>query len=190
MKRTTKIAVAIGLALGVGLGATTLSAHPTGGNWGMGGPGWGAGHMMGYGPGAGSGMGPGRGYGHMMGYGPGAAESAEAFVETRLAGLKAELKIDAAQESAWNAYVEATKLQADSMRKWMTTMHDSQAASVPERIELRNQVRKQRQVQSEATGQKLKDLYATLNPEQKALADQYLGGFGSRAGFGPGRRIR
>ena len=104
--------------------------------------------------------------------------------------MKSRLQITAAQEGAWNAYVAEAKEQAEARRKWMTTMHESQSASLPERAELRNQIWKQRQAQSETLVQKLKDLYAVLTPEQKSAADQWLGGGGPRAGYGPGRRYR
>jgi Spy/CpxP family protein refolding chaperone len=193
MKR--KLAIALGVALSLGAAATALYAHPFDGGpgWGPGhmggyggGPGWGPGHMMGYGGGPGCAG----GFGGGPGFGPGAAEGAGAFVENRLAGVKSRLQITAAQESAWNAYVTEAKQQAEARRKWMTTMHESQSASLPERAELRNQIWKQRQAQSETMVQKLKDLYAVLTPEQKSAADQYLGGWGPRAGYGPGRRYR
>lgn len=207
MKR--KLAIAIGAALSLGAAATVLHAHPFDGGhgWGPGhmmgyggGPGWGHGHMMGYGGG------PGGGPGHMMGYGggpgcaegfaggpgvrPGAADDVGAFVEHRLERVKSRLQITAAQEGAWSAYVAEAKQQAEARRKWMTTMHESESASLPERAELRNQIWKQRQAQSETMVQKLKDLYAVLTPEQKPAADRYLGGWGPRAGYGPGQRYR
>lgn len=195
MKRNTRIALALGVALSFGLGATALNAHPFGSGWGMGGgPGWGPGHMMGYGPGQGYGMGPGHGMafggGPGFGFGPGATDKPAAFVENRMAWVKSELKITPAQEGVWNAYVDQAKLQADAMRKWMITMHESAPASLPERAELRSQIWKQRQAQSEAMAQKIKELYAVLTPEQKPIADQFLGGFGPRAGGRPGYRNR
>lgn len=189
MKRTTKLAIAIGLALGFGIGATALNAHPYGNGpgWGMGGgPGWGHGHMMGYGSGPGDGMGP----WHGAGFGPGGVDGSGEYVESRLAWAKAELKITPAQEGVWNAYAEQAKLQHDAMRKLMITMHESGAASLPERIELREQIWKQRQAQTETMAQKVKDLYAALTPEQKPLADRVLGGFGPRAGGRWGYRNR
>jgi len=179
MKRTTKWAAGLGLALSLGFAASALNAHPFG---------YGPGPMMGYGagPGCAGAFGGGPGYG----FGPGAAGSAAEVIENRLAGVKSELKITPAQESAWNAYVEEAKRQADSRRKWMITMHESRTASLPERAELRDNIWKQLQAQSESMTAKLKDLYAVLTPEQKSLADQYLAGFGPRAGFGPGYRYR
>jgi len=188
MKRATRIAVGLGIALSTALAATALSAHPSGygPGWGMGGGmGWGPGPMMGYGHGPG-----GPGYGMGPGYGRGPGGDPAAFIEHRLAGLKSELKITPAQESVWNAYAEQAKQQADSMRNWMTTMREAPPATLPERLELRNQVWKQRQAQSEAMTQKTKDLYAALTSEQKPVADQLLGGFGTGMRGGPGYRPR
>lgn len=189
MKHATKIAAALGIAIGASLAATVSEAHPYGAEsgWGMG-PGGGMaagpGHMMGHR------MGAGPGHGRGPGFGPGAAGNPGAFVEDRLAGLKSELKITPAQEGAWSAYVDQAKKQVDAMQKLHATMRDSAPASLPERFELRNQMHKQRDAQSEAMVQKVKELYAALTPEQKSLADQRLGGFGAGMGGGPGYRHR
>lgn len=187
MKRATKIAIGVGTALTLGLATAVVSAHPYGY-----GPGMGMGQGMGYGPGAGmaQGMGPmGRGpmgygpMGHGMAQGMGQGMGSQAFgnpaaaADWRLAGLKAELKITAAQESAWKAFADQTKQQAEAMQAWMTTVQVSAQASAPERIEMRNQIMKKRQEQMEKSTVAFKDLYAALTPEQKAFADQ-------RAGFG------
>lgn len=181
MKRTTKIAAALAIALGAAFAASTIQAHPSGNGpgWGMGGgPGWGPGHMMGhrFGPGP--------------GFGPGGAENPGAFVENRLAALKSELAITPAQEAAWNAYAEQAKLQADAMQKLRNTMRGSTSATLPERLELRDRMHQQRQAQAETMTQKIKDLYAALTPEQKSIADQRLGGFGMAMRGGPGYRYR
>jgi periplasmic protein CpxP/Spy len=186
MKRATTIAAALGIALGTALAATASYAHPGyGPGWGMGGgPGSGHGQMMGYGRGMGYGPGP------AWGGGPGAGGNPAAFVDSRLAGLKAELGITPAQEGAWNAYAEQAKQQADAMQKWRATMQGSAPATLPERLELRDQMHKQRQAQAETMTQKIKDLYAALTPEHKAIADQRLGGFGIAMRGGPGYRHR
>ena len=195
MKRTTKIAAVLGLALGAALG-TAVQAHPEGygPGWGMhGGMGYGMGRGMGPGMGPGAcveeaacpGMGPGygrgpggAGYGRGPGYGPGGNAAPGAFVENRLAGLKSELKITAAQEGAWNAYADEAKKQAEAMVKLHETMRGSTVATLPERLELRNQMWKARDARHEAMATKTKDLYAALTPEQKSIADRRLGGFG------------
>ena len=115
MKRITKIALGVGAALTLGLGAAMVSAHPQGYGPGMGyGMGWGRGHMGGYGPQG------------MMGYGYGYGNANPgAVVDDRLTELKAELKITDQQESAWKAYAEQVKAQAESMQAWHTAMWNS-----------------------------------------------------------------
>lgn len=197
MKRATKIAIGVGTALTLGLATAVVSAHPYGN-----GPGWGMGQGMGYGPGhgpgagMGRGMGPGAGPGPMgggqMGYGPmGRGMGPQAFgnpaaaADWRLSGLKSELKITAAQESAWKTFADQTKQQAEAMQALMSTAQGSAQATAPERLELRNQIMKKRQEQMEKSSVAFKDLYAVLTPEQKALADQRAG-HGMMAGRGMG----
>ncbi len=69
-------------------------------------------------------------------------------------------------------------------------MRESGQASLPERLELRNRAMKEHQAQAEVMTQKVKDLYATLTPEQKPIADQRLGGFGAGMRGGPAYRNR
>ena len=183
MKRVTKIAIGVGTALSLGLATAVVSAHPYGD-----GPGWGMGQGPGYGPGAGMGrgMGPGggpgpMGYGPMgHGMGPQAYANPGAAAESRLSGLKSELKITAAQESAWKTFADQAKQQAEAMQALMTSAQGSAQATAPVRLELRNQIMKKRQEQMEKTTTAFKDLYAVLTPEQKALADQHFGMMGGR----------
>ena len=134
MKRVTKILVTAGAALSLGLAAAAVSAHPYG-------PGWGGGHMGGYGPGYGMGpgmmggygpgygMGPGMmggygpgygmGPGMMGGYGPGygmgpGMMGAWGNADESLAALKTELGITAKQDSAWQAYADNAKKQQET----------------------------------------------------------------------------
>jgi len=203
MKRVTKIAIGAVTALGLVLATTTVSAHPYGY-----GPGEGMGQGQGYGPGYGSGpgmgrgMGPGNGPGPMMGggmgygpmgqrMGPQANGNPVAAAEGRLAYFKSELKITAAQESAWKTFSDQAKQQAEAMQKLMASVQGSTQATAPERLELRNQVMKQRDEQRAKGTAAFKELYATLSPEQKALADQHVS-FGRMGGRGiafnrPGR---
>ena len=181
MKRATKIAIGVGTALYLGLAAEVVSAHPYGY-----GPGWGMGQGMGYGPGHGPGAGMGRDMGPMgygptgHGMGPQAYANPGAVAESRLSGLKSELKITAAQESAWKAFADQAKQQVEAMQAWMTTVQGSAQASAPERLELHNQIMKKRQEQMEKATTAFNDLYAVLTPEQKALADQHIGMRGGR----------
>ena len=203
MKRVTKIAIGAVTVLTLGLATGVVSAQPFGYGPGMGmgqgqgyGPGYGSGPGMGRGMGPGSGPGPmmggGMGYGPMgRGMGPQAWGNPAAAAEWRLSGLKAELKITAAQESAWKTFADQAKQQAEAMQKLMTTVQGSAQATAPERLELRNQVMKQREEQMANGTAAFKELYAALSPEQKALADQRVG-FGVMGGRGmafnrPGR---
>ena len=168
MKRTAKFAVGVGAALALGLTAAVVSAQPFGPGAG---PGWGPGHMgpMGY-----RGLGP-------MGYGDPAAAA-----DSRLAAQKAELTITDKQEAAWQAYASQVKKGAESMQATRTAMQSSAANTTPERLALHNEFMKQRLAQSEAASAALKNLYAVLTPEQRAILDR--GPFGAGPGpRGPGR---
>ena len=199
MKRVTKIAIGVGTALTLGLAAAVVNAHPHGY-----GPGWGMGQGYGHGYGPGAGMGPGQGYGPGAGMGRGMGPgpmgqgmgpqgygNPGAMADARNAYLKSELKITPAQESAWKAFADQAKQQAEAMQAWRSTVQGSAQATAPERLELRNQIMKKRQEQMEKGTAAFKDLYAALTPEQKALADQRFG-FGMMGGRGmafnrPGR---
>ena len=204
MKRTTKAAMLAAGAVALGLATTMVAAHPDGYGPGYGhgyGPGWGMGHgMMGGGPGWG-GMGPGMmgggpGWGGMgpgmMGPGPWGMQGADPAVvlEPRLAAMKAQLKITAEQENAWQAYAAQMKARFESMQAWMATMHSGAPATAAERIELHAGMLKQRAESAEATSKAFKGLYDVLTPEQRALADQRLFAAGPWFGRGPGGRYR
>ena len=159
MKRATKIAVAVGLALGIG--TAVVVAQP----YGMGGG------MMGGGPAM---MGGGMIGGGMMG---GAYN-----VEDRLAAQKSALQITPEQEGAWNAYADVAKKQSDAMLAQHEAMWKSAPSSSAERYELHSKFMAQRAQQHEALSTAYKSLYSVLTPEQRALADQ-RGGYNPR---GPG----
>lgn len=199
MKRTTKIALAVGTALSLGLGVAAVSAHPYGMGWEGGygaGPGYGMGYgmhgygMQGYGPGYGPqgyGMGPGWGM-HGYGMGPQGFGAYPGTAEERLEGLKSELGITAKQETAWAAFVKSAKQRDESREAWFAKMREARAAgSLPERLARQDEVFKQHQAEREAMTSALKKLYAALTPEQKAIADQRFGGFGPGYGAGYGR---
>jgi hypothetical protein len=212
MKRITKIAVAVGAALSLGLAAAAVEAQPYGMMGGGGGYGYGmgpgGGHMGGYGPGYGmgpgmmGGYGPGYGMGpgggHMGGYGPGYGMGPQAMfngypgaTEQRSADLKQALGISAKQEPAWQAFVESQKQQDVNRQAWFEKMRKARTAgSAPEMLAQQTEVMKQRQGEAEAAAASLKNLYAALTPEQKAIADQRFGGYGPgySAGYGRGYR--
>lgn len=193
MKRTTKIAVAVGAALSLGLAAAVVSAHPTGMGWGGdwgGGPGYGMhGYGMGYGMGPGYGM---HGYGMGYGMGPRGMFYGDAGdAEQGLAGLKSELGISAKQESAWQAFIDNAKQQEKNREAWFAKLRQARSAgTTPDRLAQQAEFMKQRQSDLANNAAALKDLYAALTPEQQAIADQRLGGFGPGYGYRGGPRAR
>ena len=197
-------ALALGLATSV-VNAHPYGNGPGGGmGQGPGyGPGYGQGYGPGHG--MGQGMGPGAMMGHgRMGYGPGAMGQGpmgqapmgqgpmgqgpvgrgmgpqglvnpSAMADARNAYFKSELNITPAQEPAWKAYAEQRKQQVVAMQALRASAQGSAQATAPERLELRSQMMKKRQEQMEKMTAAFKDLYASLSPEQKALADQRVG---------------
>ena len=180
MKRTTKIALAVGTALSLGLGAAAVSAHPDG-------MGWGNGFGMGYGMHGGYGMGPGAGM-HGGGMGPqGMFNANPGAAEDRLAALKSELGITAGQETAWQTFVTAVRQRDTSRVAWFAQMHGANApGTLPERLKQRDEMFKQHQGERQAATSALLALYSELTPEQKTVADRRFGGFGP----GPGAAYR
>ena len=160
MKRATKIAVAVGLALG--LGTAVVVAQP----YGMGMMGGGGAMMMG---------------GGMMGGGWGHN------VDERLAAQKSALKITPEQERAWTAYADVAKKQFESMWAQREAMWKSAPSSSAERYELHSKFMAQRAQEHEKLSAAYKELYSALTPEQRTVVDQRVGGYGPR---GPGGRWR
>ena len=122
--------VAAGLVAGVALAVAAVTyAQPFGG----------------MGPGAGPGMGP--GYAHGMGMGPGHGPRANvdpaAFVDSRLADLKTQLKITAEQETAWQAFADTAKQQATGMQAMRAQML-ADSGTAPERMAQRASAMQQR----------------------------------------------
>lgn len=204
MKQARKIVIAIGAAVSLGLAAAAVSAQPMGygGGWGGGhmggnGMGWGGGHMGAYASGPGYAMGPGNGMGPGMmgGYGPGYGMGPQAMYNANpgnaddgLAALKAELGITAKQDAAWQAFAKNAKQQNESRQAWFARMQQARGdGSAPELLAQQTEIMKQRQSDMQAGAAALKSLYATLTPEQKAIADQRFGGFGPGYGAGYGR---
>lgn len=183
MKLTYKIIAGAAAALSLAL-AGAVYAHPGGGMWGMGG---GMGPGMGMGIGPGMGMGPGIG-GH-MGYGMGGwmgGADLAAAAAGRAAELKVLLKITPAQETAWKAFETANRQQASTMQAMRTQMQEQMRNHAPgsaEWIAQRDAMIKQHDASWAAHSAALKDLYAVLTPEQRAIADRSAMGMGGpRAG--------
>lgn len=141
---------------------------------------------MGYGPGHGMGRGFSPGGGWMPAAGVGSQ------VSNRLATLKAELKITADQDEAWNAYAVQTQQQAEAVQALRQKMHEQMlsgqvAPGSGEFQNVREAMFKLQQAGAEARAAKVKALYAVLTPTQKAVADRSLGAWGPGGGWGPGR---
>jgi len=198
MRNTRKILAGIAVAAGLAVGTAIVYAAPPAGYgpgsggcaYGAGGGGYGPGMMgggygpgmMGYGGGPRGGYGPGQrgGYGPGMmggGYGPGAAAGAGPVehMDARLAFLKDQFQITSDQQAAWDAYATQAKTQATTMQAFFS--QEAAAAQTPaERIEQHADRAKLRAEQMKAMSVAVKDLYAALTPEQKAVADRYFGG--------------
>jgi hypothetical protein len=121
--------------------------------------------MMGYGGGYGYGMMP------MMGLG------GRSHAEGRLAFLKAELKITDAQAPQWNAFAEAVRTNASSMREMRRAMMAERAsATLPERLALADKTADAHLAAMKKTREALTKLYAVLNDTQKKTADTIVVG--------------
>ena len=164
MKRIHTVVAAVAATLTLAVAAVTY-AQPFGGM----GPG--------YGPGMGMGMGP--GHGAMAGVDP------AAMIDSRLADMKAQLKITSGQESAWQAFTTAAKQQATDMQAMRGQMQQG-TGTAPERMAQRATVMQQRAQAMTTMTNAFNGLYAVLTPEQRSLADQHFGMMGPRAmRFGP-----
>ena len=189
MTTTRKLLTGAAAAAGLAAATALVYADPA---VGFGPGGWGGGHMGagmmqqggGYGPGMmgyggpRGGDGPGAAAGAPCGgFGPGAAAGAGpvARTEQRLSFLRNELKITPQQESAWNAYAEQAKAQASTMEAFHA-QPPAAAQSPTERFEQHAARMNLRAKQITAMSTALKDLYAVLTPEQKAVADLNFGG--------------
>jgi hypothetical protein len=157
MKHTYKTIAGVAAVLSLAL-AATVYAHPGGGM----GPGWGPAMGMG------AGMGPGMG-----------AVDMRAAAAARTAQLKSELKITTAQEAAWKAYESAVTKQAAAMQSFRAQMQNAQpGTSAPDRAAQREAMFRQHEAGLQAHTAALKDLYAALTPEQRAIADRDMGPMG------------
>lgn len=188
MNGTRRIVIGAAAALGLAF-AATAGAHP-GGGMGPGHGGMGHGHGMGGGQGACAQGEGGASFCGARGAGPGFGRGNPAAAsEGRLSSLKSELAITPAQEKAWNAYSAAVRARAAEAQGLRGKAAEAGIAA-PERFAQRAEVMKQRVAGMEAMAAAVKDLYAVLTPEQKAIADQQLarGGPGRMAFAGRGWR--
>jgi Spy/CpxP family protein refolding chaperone len=119
--------------------------------------------------------GPGMGMGR--GHGPMAGADTTVVVESRMSELKAQLKINSAQEAAWQAFAAQAKERAAGMQAMHSQMQEG-SGSAPEQMAKRTAAMQQRLAGMTTMNQALSALYAVLTPEQKAVADQNLGMMG------------
>ena len=147
-------------------------------------------------PGQGFWSGPMLGFGYptpaMMGYGrpgPGMMRSSSAgqtmcnfmagHIEGRLAFIKTELKITAAQEPLWTAYATAARDNANTMLARCTAMASQRgnaSIGLPDRLDQSEQLMTAQLNALRAVNAALKPLYAALTDSQKKSADQLFAG--------------
>jgi hypothetical protein len=175
----SKVGLATALATAIVIGSA--GAQQPGAPQGQpGGPGYGY-------PGYGYMMGPWMmGYGHMgrwmMGWGGQDVPTCAAIVshiEGRLAYLKTELRITAAQDTLWTAYANATRDNAQAMATRCTTMMGQGRVvtlSLLERLDLQERFMAAQLDAMRATNNALKPLYISFDDSQKRTADQLFWG--------------
>ncbi|MCM2340733.1 Spy/CpxP family protein refolding chaperone [Rhodoferax sp.] len=116
----------------------------------------------------------------------------QARMDARHAALKVQLKLTAAQEPAWTAFVEAHKPTA-GMMGLMAAMPDMAKLTTPERIDKMKELRAQHLGEMTAAmdkrGEATKAFYAVLTPDQKKVIDtQVMTGQGRGHGHRGGMR--
>jgi len=133
------------------------------------------GSIMGH---SGMGMGMMQGMGGTRGHGSMCA-AMTSHIEGRLAFLKAEIKITPEQESLWNDYATAVRANAQAMTTRCASMMGqagAKEASLPDRLDVREQFMAAQLDALRATSKALKPLYAALSDAQKQVADQLIRG--------------
>lgn len=114
----------------------------------------------------------------MMGMMMGGSEM-PAFSEGRIAFLKAELAITAAQLPAWDTYAVALKKNITGMQGMRQTIMTAMSAKSPgERLSAHVTAMEGRLAALKDIKPALDKLYATLTDDQKKKADQLLTGLG------------
>ncbi len=167
MKRTSILIASI-LSMSLVAGTVSVTAQQRGPGWGMMERGW---------P-----MDPSRmGMMRMMGDCPmmGTSGQAAAFIEGRIAFLRAELAITDSQKSAWEAYASATKRNIQSMQGMWESMHTALEGKSPvERLDAHLAAMEARVKALKDVQPALVKLYDALDAEQKEKANEILTGMG------------
>lgn len=175
MKLTYKIIAGVAASLSLAA-AGVVYANP---GYGMG---MGQAMNMGTGHGMAGAMG-GMGMGYGMAGGMMAGADGAAMAASRLADLKAELKITPAQEAAWLTFENLARQQAAAMQAMRSQMlaqmqNQQPGATGIDHAAQRDAMMALHDANQAAHSAALKDLYAVLTPEQKAIADQRLNAMG------------
>ena len=105
-----------------------------------------------------------------------ASSSANALVLTQLDQLEDDLRLAAAQRSAWDAYADTVLKLADNVTRLRFEARTSTPApaSAPEQLDqIASGVRSRTAIVDQIV-ESGRALYATLRPEQKAIADRRL----------------
>ena len=115
-------------------------------------------------------------------------------IEGRIAFLRAELKITEAQASAWNAFADALRANAQKLGQVRAAMThqpaaagQQQAATMAQRLDTQERWLQARLEGTRALKSALTSLYGTLSDEQKKTADELLAphtGMGMRGMMG------
>ena len=106
--------------------------------------------------------------------------------DVHLSNLKAQLKITAAQEDAWQTFAAQAKQQAASMQAMRAQMQTA-TGTAPEQMGQHAAAMQQRAAGMATMTSAFGVLYAALTPEQKTIADQNVGMMGRHGrGFGGG----
>jgi len=167
--KTIKVVVAAAAMLAAAYGTAVAQDWPGQGFWS--GPMLGFGYptpgMMGYGR-SGPGMMRSSGAGQTM------CDAMAGHIEGRLAFIKTELKITAAQETLWNSYAAAARDSAGTMLARCTAMaaQRNSSISLPDRLDQNEQLMAARVNALRAVNAALKPLYAALSDSQKKSADE------------------
>jgi hypothetical protein len=96
--------------------------------------------------------------------------------EQRLAQLKTELKLTAAQEPAWQAFSTKAKEQMAAMKDMQPQppKADDAKLSAPERMDQHIAQMNKHLAGMQTMNAAVKDLYAALTPEQRSAADKHF----------------
>lgn len=96
-------------------------------------------------------------------------------VESRLVSLKAELKITDAQAPQWDRFAEALRSSATSMSGMQQQMMQGGVpASLPDRLDLHEQMLSAHLDRVKDINAALDPLYAAMSDDQKKLADRLI----------------